>query len=358
MAKNSIFIILIVAILFGCTSCGAETYIVRSERDKNEGAGAESENPTAKVAEEQNPTDNGLTIKEDECNSISATFLQSQHSYATANNIPLRYFSEQRKLSDWYEENASDLRKLSENLLFLDTVGVNGNQYVLTRKESDYYYIGELIDNKPNGYGMILQNDSVIDRPTDEKNFVYLYIGSFEKGRYEGYGMLFDIPTLNNGGKGDLNTILNHVTSNIQSELFRQWYLGGANYVTYEGMFKDGHRNGYGNAYYTSLDGVAESGLDSQDIVDKGITYSIDVGEFKDDQLNGHAQQYYAGYLYYDGKMKEDEKSGKGKEYYFRSNQLLYEGEFKRDYYEGTGTMYAEDGSIIYKGKWRNGDYN
>ncbi len=39
------------------------------------------------------------------------------------------------------------------------------------------------------------------------------------------------------------------------------------------------------------------------------------------------------------------------------STQLRYESEFDYDTYNETGTMYAEDGSEIYSGKCRNGNY-
>ena len=56
--------------------------------------------------------------------------------------------------------------------------------------------------------------------------------------------------------------------------------------------------------------------------------------------------------------MKDGEKSGDGKEYYLGSPQLRYEGEFSNDTYDGKGTMYAGDGSELYSGEWRDGDYD
>ena len=163
---------------------------------------------------------------------------------------------------------------------------------------------------------------------------------------------------MDNGGYGDLNTIFQYVTEDQTSDLFQRWYLGGSNYVVYEGMFHKGERDGLGNSFSTSIANTVDYSTDPQTAMDRGLTYWIDTGEFKDDQMDGAVRQYCAGYLYYDGEMKDGERSGDGKEYYMGSTQLRYEGEFDHDTYDGKGTMYAEDGSEIYSGKWRDGDYD
>ena len=289
-------------------------------------------------------------------NTIAAQFLVTQYEYAAANQIPLQSFSEQSKLAGWYEENAVALDKAPEELLFVEPTGFS-DRYELTRRESGYYYVGELKDNQPDGFGMILQRDT-LRSDYDDPTYSYLYIGSFEKGLYEGYGLLFRVPTIDNGGYGDLNTIFQYVTEDQTSDLFQRWYLGGSNYVVYEGMFHKGERDGLGNSFSTSIANTVDYSTDPQTAMDRGLTYWINTGEFKDDQMDGAVRQYCAGYLYYDGEMKDGERSGDGKEYYMGSTQLRYEGEFDHDTYDGKGTMYAEDGSEIYSGKWRDGDYD
>ena len=39
------------------------------------------------------------------------------------------------------------------------------------------------------------------------------------------------------------------------------------------------------------------------------------------------------------------------------TNQKKYDGEWIKDEYHGKGTLYSEDGSVKYKGKWTMGDY-
>lgn len=163
---------------------------------------------------------------------------------------------------------------------------------------------------------------------------------------------------MDNGGYGDLNTIREYVSDDPYSEVFQEWYRGGANYVTYEGTFHKGEKAGTGNAFFTSVGDAVSYSSDPQAAMEQGLAYWIDTGEFKDDQPDGKVRQYCAGFLYYDGEMKNGERSGDGKEYYLGSSQLRYEGEFSNDTYDGKGTRYAEDGSELYSGEWRDGDYD
>ena len=54
--------------------------------------------------------------------------------------------------------------------------------------------------------------------------------------------------------------------------------------------------------------------------------------------------------------MKNGKYDGKGIEYYFGTTKIKYKGEFDDDVYHGNGTLYDEEGNIIYKGKFKNGD--
>ena len=55
--------------------------------------------------------------------------------------------------------------------------------------------------------------------------------------------------------------------------------------------------------------------------------------------------------------MKAGKMNGYGVEYYSNSDQIKYEGHFRKGKYDGKGVMYDENGKIIYDGKWKNGDY-
>jgi antitoxin component YwqK of YwqJK toxin-antitoxin module len=80
-------------------------------------------------------------------------------------------------------------------------------------------------------------------------------------------------------------------------------------------------------------------------------------GNYKKGKKKGKFKVYEWGFLSYEGDMKGDVQSGRGKIYYPLSDQIQYEGELAGGEYDGEGTLYNEDGSIQYKGKWDMGDY-
>ena len=290
-------------------------------------------------------------------NVISETFLSAQYDFAQRHDIPLLQNSEQEKLAEWYGEHAADLENGLESMLYLETRGLHDERYEITNRETGYYYIGELEDNEPEGYGMILRWDPLKSGATGETELALIYLGEFHQGQYDGYGLLFDGSAIDKGGYGPIDAIRQYVTQDTQSELFDQWYQSGINYVQYDGTFQDGEKDGEGNSYFISLLDLSTYSEDPQAAFDEGPSYSINIGDYKDGELDGEVLQYAGGYLYYDGEMKSGERSGSGKEYYLGSTNLLYDGEFKDGDYHGNGTMYAEDGSVIYEGKWKYGDY-
>lgn len=89
--------------------------------------------------------------------------------------------------------------------------------------------------------------------------------------------------------------------------------------MAHEGTFHKGEQDGLGNSFFTSIDDTVNYSVDAQAAKDRGCTYWINTGEFKDDQMDGAVRQYCAGYLCYDGEMKDGERSGDGKEYYMGS---------------------------------------
>ena len=181
-----------------------------------------------------------------------------------------------------------------------------------------------------------------------------LYIGTFREGKYHGYGLLFAEPT-----SEDENVVLNLSYRGSGEEELRTIYHSFANYVCYEGEFKDGAPNGQGNRFscslYYSVLASQMSGADSLRLDDIGFT--VTVGKFRDGSANGQVKQYRSGMLSYEGEMKNDKRDGRGTQYQSGSTAVLYEGEFKNDAYHGRGTLYDENGQVVYSGKWKNGDY-
>lgn len=287
-------------------------------------------------------------------NFIEQNLMPRQMEYAEENGISITKFSEREKLSTWLEENYVDIEDNPQNMVYLKTGGLSGKRLERTKDPGEYYYIGELKDNQPNGNGILFVRNPKTTGSTADRTYCFQYIGSFEKGRYDGYGLLFSVPTSEDVG---INAAA-AVAPNMESEEFAKLYADGVNYVTYEGMFEKGEKNGKGNQFITFTSWGAAFIYDIESEFANGVTYStVRIGNFKDDKADGKIKIYIEGNLYYDGEMKKGEYSGKGKSYY-NNGQLRYEGGFKQDEYHGEGTLYDENGEVIYSGKWRFGDYD
>ena len=87
------------------------------------------------------------------------------------------------------------------------------------------------------------------------------------------------------------------------------------------------------------------------------MDFIITVGEFEDDLENGAVRRYSLGFLDYDGNMRDGERSGKGIQYFPQSETPQYDGSWKKDTYDGQGTLYDQNGNVLYDGKWKYGDY-
>ena len=249
-------------------------------------------------------------------NVLTESYLFYPYQYASKNGFPLRENTAQVELAGWLSEQAileqSPMAAETEFGLF------SGTSYHLTSSDGEYYYRGETKDNEPDGFGML----------------------SAPSGSLSG-------------------VVLNLSYRGIGEEELRTIYHSFANYVCYEGEFKDGAPNGQGNRFscslYYSVLASQMSGADSLRLDDIGFT--VTVGKFRDGSANGPVKQYRSGMLSYEGEMKNDKRDGRGVQYQSGSTAVLYEGEFKNDAYHGRGTLYDENGQVVYSGKWKNGDY-
>lgn len=72
---------------------------------------------------------------------------------------------------------------------------------------------------------------------------------------------------------------------------------------------------------------------------------------------NGNAEVYNVdGTLLYSGKMVNGFASGSGK--LFIGDALIYQGDFDKNEYEGSGKLYDENGALVYKGQFSLSKYN
>lgn len=92
-------------------------------------------------------------------------------------------------------------------------------------------------------------------------------------------------------------------------------------------------------------------------------------GQVKGEEAHGKGRYYDEdGNIIYEGEFKNNKYEGNGRWYIVKSKNgktrsvLSYEGEFKEDKYEGKGCTYWTSGERIgkacYKGEFHNGDYN
>ncbi len=177
------------------------------------------------------------------------------------------------------------------------------------KDDNDFYYVGDMKDDKPHGWGVLL---SIIG-----DDMKIHYIGQFKKGTVKDcYGM-----TLEKG-----------------------FYTGGELVtISCEGILN-----------YLSKEELVASPADGEII----RTYKFD------DVKNSNVQYDELGLEQftvikctpkYVGEIKKGEYWGEGVLYY-PNGTIKYEGEFKRGAYNGKGTLYSESGKIVKAGTFKSGE--
>lgn len=279
------------------------------------------------------------------------SYLVNQKAWADENKMKLISFSdEQQALSGWLSKHADGkLQYVSPDHVFGE------NQYKITRDRSNYLYCGELKDNLASGYGILYCASEIEYGVLEYENryFNIAYIGQFEKGRLEGYGLQFNVP------QGAILSSFQQICHDSESsQEFADAYQDWVNFVTYEGMFKDGRCDGSGNMYELNLAlNVSFAPMISLPDVEKVAFDSVTAGNFKGKKPNGECRVYLRTYLWYEGEMKDGKLDGYGREYHRDSDVVEYEGYYKNDMRHGEGTSYDAEGNVEYSGKWKYGDY-
>lgn len=252
-------------------------------------------------------------------------------------------------------------------------------------KRESYTYFGDVKNNRPDGWGIILNGGPY-----------FYYGGQFKNGKPSGYGIYAgDIgapisvfswesskPVLKNGkfiaeGKGiiyyksdnsdargrlfevlseDISDYFDDLTSDYDYDelivypgqikslpYYKAEQLSLKPCVHYEGDLKNGEANGKGKMYYDYYRNTLKKNelLQNPSLTKDSFERIGDKGAY--------------GHLYYEGEFKNGKRTGKGKQYYFNGS-LQYEGEFKDSKYHGKGTLYDEDGTIRHKGKFKDGN--
>lgn len=312
---------------------------------------------------------------------MSYNYLQS---YLKSNGIEVYNFKDRKKVE-------KSVGKFDGELVFIEKIKETDKKayYARTKNNTGLVYAGKMKNNKPEGIGSVLQLVELISDTdnsemtyfqnytgqSDEVYFARVYIGNFKKGIPEGYGIEYISPAdesyLSQGI--NLGAFYEYNGEDIQTSIFDT-----VNPMKYEGKFKGGKYSGKGNEYWyigsflgkqieeiSSLDEYLELlGYDDEraskikeGLSGKNMDIIIFSGNYKKGKKEGRFKEYKWGYLSYEGNMLDDSETGTGTVYYPMSKQIKYEGELVEGVYDGKGTLYDEDGSILYEGVWKNGEY-
>jgi len=149
--------------------------------------------------------------------------------------------------------------------------------------------------------------------------------------------------------------------------------------IDYEGEFAHGREDGNGISYIGLAGGAydekfnnmlaekyiveysedADNGLMFPAVAESNLYYE---GMYKEGERDGKGKEYYWGEgenssscLKYEGGFKNSNYSGTGT-LYFEDGSVWYKGEFKNGKYDGTGILYDEQGKVLHDGKFKDGE--
>lgn len=233
----------------------------------------------------------------------------------------------QKKVRKSIQENNPKFRKYKkanindELLLSLNIINSSTNKTITNNEKNfclRYYnngaiYIGQIKDNKCNGYGKYrTQNDDLI-------------MGIFNNNCLHEYGII-ERRKINSIYEGELQ---NNIFKGIGIELFKD----GA---TYYGEFYNNSKHGIGTYIWND---------DSQ--------YQ---GQWKNGEMNGYGIFFDSKGRNYEGQWKEGNMDGIGT--FKWDDGRKYIGFFKNDKRDGFGIYLWKNPLKIYSGFWKNGEQN
>ena len=187
-----------------------------------------------------------------------------------------------------------------------------------------------------------------------------LYEGEFLNGERNGKGKEYDYD-------GSL-IYEGEFLDGIKNGKGKKYYEGK---LKFEGEFKNGEIwNGYGidglfegefkngkiyNTKPNSKNGIVKNGEGYVKIFDRSNDLIFE-GEYKNGEKNGKGKEYFNNRLEFEGEFKNGEKV-KGKQYSFNrgyDGRLEYEGEFLFGRKNGQGKEYDVEGNLIFEGEFQS----
>lgn len=276
-----------------------------------------SDDTVTENTEKENCTENNINENVDEKSSkytennniLLKNTVVTESAEETDTKIPVPAFT--------YEEGEMPAARTTSCIFASECPYEVIDKQIIESGGKQYFYFGELSDNKRNGRGR-----------TAMKNGETAYEGDYTYDKRDGFGVYY--------------------------------YKSGK--LCYTGNWKQNKRNELGVAF-SPLDGSAYIGEWKED-KSVGIGASFDrkgkllyLGVFDNGKKNGAGITYDESQdTFFIGKYKNGEFLGTGTQF-SKDGTMLYTGEYKSNIRTGTGTSYNNDGTVKYVGRWFNNVY-
>lgn len=330
----------------------------------------------ADIADTEN-AENGQSSNEDTFAENDVPSDEEDEYLCTVSEYSFQDGKKGKKIVELYEKALDAERDEFIYLAEEEKVHMFSNTEVWYKKSVDTYhaafrYYGDVDkDGRPDGMGMLVRNWDELDRDIsdvqgwtklfmDEGDYYeqekenvcveIIYIGEFKDGFKEGYGInfgvegLYDIPIVAYEGE--------FVHGEMDGNGISCIGLTGS---TYDEDFN----NMLAEIYFVEYSETANSGLLFPAVAKSNLYYE---GMHKEGERDGKGKEYYWGEgennkqcLKYEGEFKNSHYSGTGT-LYFEDGTVWYKGEFKNGKYDGKGTLYDEQGRVLHEGKFKDGE--
>jgi len=307
--------------------------------------------------------------------------------------VPLRFVGEQLNLKVEWDGDSNTIK--------LDSLGETN---VGTLKKEEKYgenifvyheYTGEIINNTPNGIGILTSTLTTLENKEDPA--IFIYEGNIRNWEREGYstyktnagttGGSYYIDNKNNGWSYhidkdgnyysaiyDKGVIVNNTgyISYINKKEYSGEVLENLEYYfvphgygvmkyedggSFEGYWQYGNRHGEGKGYWPNGSLAYEGVFENDGMNGWGKDYREDGsllyegGHWNGVWTNDGKSYHTNGKVHYTGKWENYLPHGEG-ELYNESGGLIYEGGFEKGEYHGYGKSYWSDGTLEYDGEW------
>lgn len=267
----------------------------------------QEQQPAAELESTQDTVDEAIEL------SAKAASVEKRYfhkTYTDLGTVEIHYFKDRAKL---LEESVNLLEQAAQGNFYSlkhEAKLFNKGYYYITSDIPDFYYLGEIKDNRPHGMGIIFgfSEESETYAEISEKFLIY-YMGNFKNGMFDGYGALFS--TDNEFKYTIVSDVFLGENPTLPQETCEFIFDYLLNYVSYEGKFDENKRSGIGNTFDISeVFDVLNDPIEGYPYYN--VYPDVTVGTYKDDELNGDTRIYEHNHLSYSGEIKNGEENGYG----------------------------------------------